>query len=179
MSMIGLLGLLVAFAGCVISVLCLGVAHILYKKRSFERSDTFAWGGRVAAVLTAVALTVCCAVLVWCFFSGDNTIQYVLEHTVFLLIGLQLPQVIGELRSLQADLAAQDAQRQQGERGHAGQAQVQRPETGLEQLLVPHHVRLEPAQDRDEGKFCGGGVKERGTGGVRHGDFRLVKGGRR
>ena len=45
MSMIGLLGLLVAFAGCVISVLCLGVAHILYKKRSFERSDTFAWGG--------------------------------------------------------------------------------------------------------------------------------------
>ena len=80
MSMIGLLGLLVAFAGCVISVLCLGVAHILYKKRSFERSDTFAWGGRVAAVLTAVALTVCCAVLVWCFFSGDNTIQYVLDN---------------------------------------------------------------------------------------------------
>lgn len=80
MSMIGLLGLLVAFAGCVISVLCLGVAHILYKKRSFERSDTFAWGGRVAAVLTAVALTVCCAVLVWCFFSGDNAIQYVLDN---------------------------------------------------------------------------------------------------
>ena len=80
MSMIGLLGLLVAFAGCVISVLCLGVAHILYKKRSFERSETFAWGGRMAAVLTAVALTVCCAVLVWCFFSGDNTIQYVLDN---------------------------------------------------------------------------------------------------
>ena len=58
MSMIGLLGLLVAFAGCVISVLCLGVAHILYKKRSFERSETFAWGGRVAAVLVAAALTV-------------------------------------------------------------------------------------------------------------------------
>ena len=80
MSMIGLLGLLVAFAGCVISVLCLGGAHILYTKRSFERSETFAWGGRMAAVLTAVALTVCCAVLVWCFFSGDNTIQYVLDN---------------------------------------------------------------------------------------------------
>ena len=80
MSMIGLLGLLVAFAGCVISVLCLGVAHILCKKRSFERSETFAWGGRVAAVLVAAALTVCCAVLVWCFFSGDNTIQYVLDN---------------------------------------------------------------------------------------------------
>lgn len=80
MSTIGLFGLLVAFAGCVISVLCLGVAHLLYKKRSFERSDTFAWGGRVAAVLTAAALTVCCAVLVWCFFSGDNSIQYVLDN---------------------------------------------------------------------------------------------------
>lgn len=80
MSMIGLLGLLVAFAGCVISVLCLGVAHILYKKRSFERSETFAWGGRVASALSAAALTVCCAVLVWCFFSGDNTIQYVLDN---------------------------------------------------------------------------------------------------
>ena len=79
-SMIGLLGLLVAFAGCVISVLCLGVAHVLYKKRSFERSETFAWGGRLAAVLVAAALTVCCAVLVWCFFTGDNTIQYVLDN---------------------------------------------------------------------------------------------------
>lgn len=80
MSMIGLLGLLVAFAGCVISILCLGAAHILYKRRSFEKSETLAWGGRVAAVLCAAALTVCCAVLVWCFFSGDNTIQYVLDN---------------------------------------------------------------------------------------------------
>ena len=79
-SMIGLLGLLVAFAGCVISVLCLGVAHVLYRKRSFERSETFAWGGRLAAVLVAAALTLCCAVLVWCFFTGDNTIQYVLDN---------------------------------------------------------------------------------------------------
>ena len=69
-----------AFAGCVISVLCLGVAHILYKKRSFERSETFAPAASVAAVLVASALTVCCAVLVWCFFSGDNTIQYVLDN---------------------------------------------------------------------------------------------------
>ncbi|MEC4183872.1 cytochrome c biogenesis protein CcsA [Adlercreutzia sp. R21] len=80
MSMIGLLGLLVAFAGCAISILCLGVAHLLHKRRSFERAETLAWGGRVATVLGAVALTVCCAVLVWCFFTGDNTIQYVLDN---------------------------------------------------------------------------------------------------
>ena len=84
MSMIGLLGLLVAFAGCVISVLCLGVAHILYKKRSFERLETFASGGRVvgSSYWPRRAL-VCCAVLVWCFFSGDNTIQYVLDNRSF------------------------------------------------------------------------------------------------
>ena len=80
MSTIGLMGLLVAFAGCLISLVCLGVAHVFYKKRSFERSEMFAWGGRVAAVLTAVALTVCCAVLVWCFFTGDTSIQYVLDN---------------------------------------------------------------------------------------------------
>lgn len=79
-SMIGLLGLLVAFAGCVISVLCLGVAHLFYKKRDFDRSEMFAWGGRLAAVLCAAALTLCCAVLVWCFFTGDNSIQYVLDN---------------------------------------------------------------------------------------------------
>ena len=79
-SMIGLLGLLVAFAGCVISVLCLDVAHLFYKKRDFDRSEMFAWGGRLAAVLCAAALTLCCAVLVWCFFSGDNSIQYVLDN---------------------------------------------------------------------------------------------------
>ena len=80
MSTIGLLGLLVAFAGCLISLVCLGVAHVLYKKRSLERSEMFAWGGRIAAVLVAAALTVCCAVLVWCFFTGDTSIQYVLDN---------------------------------------------------------------------------------------------------
>ncbi len=80
MSMIGLLGLLVAFACCAVSLVCLGAAHITYKRRSFETSETWAWGARLATVLGAVALTVCCAVLVWCFFSGDYTIQYVLDN---------------------------------------------------------------------------------------------------
>ena len=115
MSMIGLLGLLVAFAGCVISVLCLGVAHILYKKRSFERSDTFAWGGRVAAVLTAVALTVCCAVLVWCFFSGDNTIQYVHLHGPR-GVALQARRSLGGASGLAAVLGVAHCRVQRGAR---------------------------------------------------------------
>ena len=45
-----------------------------------ERSDAFAWGGRLSAVLTAVALTVCCAVLVWCFMTGDTSLEYVVKN---------------------------------------------------------------------------------------------------
>lgn len=80
MSMIGLMALLVAFAGCVISLLCLGVAHVCYKRGKVERSDSIAWGGRVAAVLSAVALTVCCGVLVVCFMTGDTSLEYVVQN---------------------------------------------------------------------------------------------------
>lgn len=120
MSMIGLLGLLVAFAGCVISVLCLGVAHILYKKRSFERSDTFAWGGRWPRCSRAVALTVCCAVLVWCFFSGDNTIQYVLGQPLHLHgprgVALQARRSLGGASGLAAVLGVAHCRVQRGAR---------------------------------------------------------------
>lgn len=80
MSMIGLIGLLVAFAGCAVSLVCLGVSHVTYKRKSFETSETWAWGARLATVLCAVSLFVCCAVLVWCFFAGDYSIQYVLDN---------------------------------------------------------------------------------------------------
>uniref|UniRef100_UPI001554F36D cytochrome c biogenesis protein CcsA n=1 Tax=Adlercreutzia sp. ZJ473 TaxID=2722822 RepID=UPI001554F36D len=80
MSMIGLIGLLVAFAGCLISLACLGVAHVLHARGSLERSDAFAWGGRLAVLVSAAALTVCCAVLVFCFMSGDISLDYVVHN---------------------------------------------------------------------------------------------------
>ncbi|MDO4290721.1 MAG: cytochrome c biogenesis protein CcsA [Eggerthellaceae bacterium] len=80
MSMIGLLGLLVAFAACVISLACLGAAHVLHKRGCVERSDAIAWGGRLAVVVGAATLTVCCAVLVYCFFAGDTTLDYVVRN---------------------------------------------------------------------------------------------------
>lgn len=80
MSTVGTLGLLVAFAGCAISLACLGIAHILYHSNRIERSDAFAWGGRLSAVLTAAALTVCCALLVWCFMTGDTSLAYVVKN---------------------------------------------------------------------------------------------------
>ncbi|MBQ9954819.1 MAG: cytochrome c biogenesis protein CcsA [Eggerthellaceae bacterium] len=76
MPFFGLIGLLVAFAAIIISLACLGVAHVGCQKKA-SWWETFEWGGRVAVVVGALALTFCCALLVYCFMSGDNTIEYV------------------------------------------------------------------------------------------------------
>ena len=80
MSAVGTFCLLAAFAGCAISLACLGIAHVFHHAGRIERSDAFAWGGRLSAVLTAVALTVCCAVLVWCFMTGDTSLEFVVKN---------------------------------------------------------------------------------------------------
>lgn len=79
MAFLGLMGLLVAFAGVVVSVLCLIAGYVLSKKTS-KTADTLTWGGHVAAIVTAVALTLCCGILVYCFFAGNYTIDYVLRQ---------------------------------------------------------------------------------------------------
>lgn len=80
MSTIGLMGLLVAFAGVAISVLCLLVGAILGRKQESSLAETLTWGGHVASILTTIALTVCCGILVYCFFAGDYSIEYVLKQ---------------------------------------------------------------------------------------------------
>ena len=77
--LMGLLGLLIAFASCLLSLGCLGVGRLL-GRRSPERGETLAWGGRVAVVVGALGLTFCCAILVWCFFAGDVSIEYVVRN---------------------------------------------------------------------------------------------------
>lgn len=80
MSMAGLLGLLVAFAGCLISLVCLGMAHVLFRSGRRDASETFAWGGRVGVCVCAAALTICCAILVTCFMTGDISLDYVVRN---------------------------------------------------------------------------------------------------
>ena len=89
MSMIGLLGLLAAFAGVAVSIACLLASQLLggtARKRGADGAvaggvaETLAWGGRIASLVSAVALTVCCGVLVYCFMTGDPTIEYVLRY---------------------------------------------------------------------------------------------------
>lgn len=79
MSTFGLIGLLVAFAGCLISLGCLGLAHIGCQKKT-SWWESIEWGGRLAVFVSAAALTFCCAILLYCFLSGDNTIQYVAHN---------------------------------------------------------------------------------------------------
>lgn len=82
MSTFGLIGLVVAFAGVVVSVVCLLAGRILKKTGKTGAAETASWGGCVASILTAVALDVCCGILVFCFMTGDMSIEYVLmEHS--------------------------------------------------------------------------------------------------
>ena len=79
MAMVGYLGLLVAFAVTVISVVTL-LAGGLLRSRDQEKASLSAWIGRLCVAVGFVALTLCCAVLVYCFMTGDVTIRYVVEE---------------------------------------------------------------------------------------------------
>ena len=80
MSTIGLIALLVAFAATAVAVVCLLAGFLLGCKRATDASDTLTWAGHVAVFLAMAALTVCCGVLVYCFFAGDYSIEYVLNQ---------------------------------------------------------------------------------------------------
>ena len=82
MSTFGLIGLVIAFAGVAVSVVCLFAGQVLRKTGKESAAETASWGGCVAALLTTAALTACCAILVYCFMVGDMSIEYVLmEHS--------------------------------------------------------------------------------------------------
>jgi len=80
MPMVGFMSLLIAFVGCVVSFLCLGIGHLSGWRGARERAALLAWSGRLAAVIGAVALMVCCGMLVWCFMTGDTSLEYVVQN---------------------------------------------------------------------------------------------------
>ncbi|WP_371298381.1 heme lyase CcmF/NrfE family subunit [Paraeggerthella sp.] len=80
MATIGVIGLLVAFAGVAVSVVCLLTGALLARKRSGGIGETLTWGGHIGVILSAVALTFCCGILVFCFMTGDMSIEYVLRQ---------------------------------------------------------------------------------------------------
>ena len=79
MPTIGLIGVLVAFAGVAVSIVCLVAGAVVPQEVGRCRRDADV--GRACAVLvTLAALTVCCGVLVYCFMTGDTSIEYVLRY---------------------------------------------------------------------------------------------------
>lgn len=82
MGIFGLIGLLVAFAAAAVSIVCLVVGALLRRKQEGGIGETLTWGGHVATIVSAVALTACCGLLVYCFMTGDTSIEYVVrEHS--------------------------------------------------------------------------------------------------
>lgn len=80
MALFGLVCLLAAFAASVLSVLFLALGRIGTRGGRTHAGWALTWGGHVASLVAAVALTVCCALLVYCFMSGDTSIEYVVQY---------------------------------------------------------------------------------------------------
>lgn len=78
--MFGLITLLIAFAAGAVSIVCLIAGHMSARKKKSGQGETLLWGGHVASILSAAALTVCCAILVYGFMTGDTTMYYVAQN---------------------------------------------------------------------------------------------------
>jgi cytochrome c-type biogenesis protein CcmF len=77
--MVGFVSLVIAFVAIIVSVLLLGIAAIKRPKPKEEYSY-MALGGHVATILSVATLTLCCGILVYCFMTGDISIQYVVQY---------------------------------------------------------------------------------------------------
>ena len=73
MAMAGFVFLIAAFAAAVVAVLLLLAGR-------FANKPALSKVGRIGVLVSAIALLVCCSVLVVCFMTGDVSIKYVLEE---------------------------------------------------------------------------------------------------
>lgn len=81
MAIVGFIGLVVAFVAVAISIVGLVLGALLRRTKA-RQSGACVLAGQVAALVCALALTFCCAILIWCFMTGDMSILYVLnEHS--------------------------------------------------------------------------------------------------
>lgn len=78
MSTVGLVSLLLAFVAAALSAVAFACGYALRERAS--SAEVLTWGGHVATIVSAVALTVSCGVLVVCFLTDNYNIQYVLEQ---------------------------------------------------------------------------------------------------
>lgn len=81
MATVGFVFLVVAFGASIAAPVLLLVSH-------FAKNPTLGTLGRAAVALCAIALFVCCALLVYCFMTDDLSIMYVLEERTLSTDGL-------------------------------------------------------------------------------------------
>ncbi|MDR2957359.1 MAG: cytochrome c biogenesis protein CcsA [Coriobacteriales bacterium] len=91
-AVIGSAGLALALLACIISIIALSVGSLTNKSDQKPKTassttptgssyfQNIAWLGHIALIISAVALTACCLILVFCFMSGDNSILYVIQN---------------------------------------------------------------------------------------------------
>ena len=77
--LIGLISLLVAFAAIILSLVSLVAGTLSRSSKRDGAGETILWAGHVASLVTLVAFTFSCLLLVYCFVSGDNSIEYVVQ----------------------------------------------------------------------------------------------------
>ena len=80
MAMFGTYCLMASFVAALMSCMGCLVACVRRVKEGVESTGLFAWLGRVGALIAFVGLFCCCALLVFCFISGDNSIEYVVQY---------------------------------------------------------------------------------------------------
>lgn len=79
MAVAGAFCLFIAFVAVGVGAVLLFVGGFS-AKRNPDRAESSSWLGKVAAWAAFAALTLCCLILVICFFNGDNTIEYVAKY---------------------------------------------------------------------------------------------------
>ena len=80
LSLFGLIGLLLAFFGCLISVSSLIFGQIKSDHNKIDSAEVLIWSGRTAALISFLGLSLSCVILVFAFMTGDPSIQYVLDN---------------------------------------------------------------------------------------------------
>lgn len=80
MALIGTICLVVALVAAIVSVLLFWTGHVSALKGNDERAEKLANLGYYATMLAFIALTASIALLVYCFFTHDYTIEYVAQN---------------------------------------------------------------------------------------------------
>ena len=107
LALVGLIGLFIgvlATAASIVALLIGGMLNAQQARRTRSNAaatneliKTFQFGGHLAQLLSALCLTFCVGLLIFCFLSGDNTLEYVAQnrsysdsalHWLYLVSGL-------------------------------------------------------------------------------------------